>query len=100
MSVARPSLSGLENSIEPSDSERLTDNQNRITSEYRATQLFMRLAESTGNKAVVNVLNEVADENRVHVSESLKLLRELANEKEKFSSNLIVETEPITRNKP
>ena len=99
MSVLRPSLSGVENTIKRADYESITTNRSRITREYRATQLFMQLAESTGNKAVVNVLKEIADENRVHVGESLKLLRELACEEEKFSSNLIFETEEITQKK-
>jgi rubrerythrin len=44
----------------------------------------MQLAESTDNKLAVEVLKDVADEERVHAGEFLRLLRELAPDEEKF----------------
>jgi rubrerythrin len=44
----------------------------------------MQLAESTDNQLTVEVLKEIADEERVHVGEFLRLLRELAPDEEKF----------------
>ena len=52
--------------------------------EYEATQLYMQLAESTDNKLAVEVLKDIADEERVHAGEFLRLLRELAPDEEKF----------------
>ena len=49
-----------------------------IASEYEATQLYMQLAESTDNKLAKAVLVDVADEERVHAGEFLRLLHELA----------------------
>jgi len=44
----------------------------------------MQLAESTDNKLAVKVLKEIADEERVHIGEFLRLLYELAPDEEKF----------------
>jgi len=38
----------------------------------------MQLAESTNDKLAIAVLKDIADEERVHVGEFLRLLRELA----------------------
>jgi rubrerythrin len=46
----------------------------------------MQLAESTNNKLAVEVLKDIADEERVHVGEFLRLLRELAPDEETFYS--------------
>jgi rubrerythrin len=55
-----------------------------IAAEYEAIQLYMQLAESTDNKLAQEVLKDVADEERVHAGEFLRLLRELAPDEEKF----------------
>lgn len=55
-----------------------------VSSEYEATQLYMQLAESTDNKLAINVLKDIADEERVHAGEFLRLLFELAPDEEKF----------------
>ena len=44
----------------------------------------MQLAESTDNKLAVKVLKDIADEERVHVGEFLRLLSELAPDEKKF----------------
>jgi rubrerythrin len=44
----------------------------------------MQLAESTDNKFVVKVLKDIADEERVHAGEFLRLLREISPDEEKF----------------
>lgn len=48
-----------------------------IAAEYEAIQLYMQLAESTDNRLAIEVLKEIADEERVHAGEFLRLLREL-----------------------
>jgi rubrerythrin len=55
-----------------------------VAAEYEATQLYMQLAESTDNKLAVAVLKDIADEERVHAGEFLRLLRELVPDEEKF----------------
>ncbi|MDH7515247.1 MAG: ferritin family protein [Bacteroidota bacterium] len=55
-----------------------------VAAEYEAIQLYMQLAESTDNELAVEVLKDIADEERVHAGEFLRLLRELAPEEEEF----------------
>jgi len=49
-----------------------------VAAEYEAIQLYMQLAESTDNKLAIEVLKDIADEERVHAGEFLRLLHELA----------------------
>jgi len=55
-----------------------------IAAEYEAIQLYMQLAESMDNKLAIEVLKDIADEERVHAGESLQFLRVLAPDEEKF----------------
>ena len=55
-----------------------------IAAEYEAIQLYMQLAESIDNKLAIEVLKDIADEERVHAGEFLRLLKHLAPEEEKF----------------
>ena len=55
-----------------------------VAAEYEAVQLYMQLAESTDNKLAIEVLKDIADEERVHAGEFLRLLRELAPDEERL----------------
>ena len=55
-----------------------------VAAEYEAIQLYMQLAESTDNKLAIEVLKDIADEEKVHAGEFLRLLKELAPDEEKF----------------
>jgi len=55
-----------------------------IAAEYEAIQLYMQLAESIDDKLAIEVLKDIADEERVHAGEFLRLLRHLAPDEEKF----------------
>ncbi|MBA2861579.1 ferritin family protein [Methanococcus maripaludis] len=55
-----------------------------IAAEYEAIQLYMQLAESTDNELAIEVLKDIADEERVHAGEFLRLLKELSPDEEKF----------------
>ncbi|MGE4580396.1 MAG: ferritin family protein [Desulfuromonadales bacterium] len=55
-----------------------------IAAEYEAVQLYMQLAESIDNKLAIEVLKDIADEERVHAGEFLRLLKELAPDEETF----------------
>lgn len=55
-----------------------------VAAEYKAIQLYMQLAESTDNRLAIEVLRDIADEERVHAGEFLRLLHELAPDERKF----------------
>jgi len=55
-----------------------------IAAEYEAIQLYMQLAESTDNKLAIEVLKDIANEERIHAGEFLRLLHDLAPDEEKF----------------
>jgi rubrerythrin len=77
-------FSGLANSRKLTDAELVSAIRFMIAAEYEAVQLYMQLAESTDNKLVKAVLIEIADEERVHAGEFLKLLHHLAPDEAKF----------------
>jgi rubrerythrin len=64
-----------------------------IAAEYEAIQLYMQLAESIDNKLAIEVLKDIADEERVHAGEFLRLLKELAPDEEKYYSEGAEEVE-------
>lgn len=55
-----------------------------VAAEYEAIQLYMQLAESTDDKLAIAVLTDIADEERVHAGEFLRLLHALDPEEQKF----------------
>jgi rubrerythrin len=84
MPVFGSPFSGLANDRKLGDEELIRAIRFMVAAEYEAVQLYMQLAESTDNKLAVKVLNDIADEERVHAGEFLRLLRELAPDEEKF----------------
>ena len=84
MPVFGSPFSGLANSRKLTDEELIRAIRFTVAAEFEATQLYMQLAESTTNKLAVKVLKEIADEERVHVGEFLRLLYELSPDEEKF----------------
>jgi rubrerythrin len=77
-------FSGLGNDRKLTDEELIRAIRFMIAAEYEAIQLYMQLAESTDNKLAIEVLKDIADEERVHAGEFLRLLHELAPDEEKF----------------
>ncbi len=55
-----------------------------VAAEYEAVQLYMQLAESTDDQLAIEVLKDIADEERVHAGEFLRLLHHLEPEEKKF----------------
>jgi len=55
-----------------------------VAAEYEAVQLYMQLAESIDDEVAIEVLKDIADEERVHAGEFLRLLRHLEPDEEKF----------------
>jgi len=77
-------FSGLANDRKLTHEELIRSIRFMIAAEYEAIQLYMQLAESTDNKLAQDVLKDVADEERVHAGEFLRLLKELAPDEQKF----------------
>jgi rubrerythrin len=77
-------FSGLKNDRKLTNEELIRAIRFMIAAEYEAIQLYMQLAESTDNKLAIEVLKDIADEERVHAGEFLRLLKELAPDEEKF----------------
>jgi rubrerythrin len=55
-----------------------------VAAEYEATQLYEQLAESTEEVLAQNVLRDIANEEKVHAGEFLRLLKELQPDEEGF----------------
>ena len=64
-----------------------------IAAEYEAVQLYMQLAESTENKLAIEVLTDIANEERVHAGEFLRLLHVLAPDEAQFYAEGAAEVE-------
>ena len=77
-------FSGLAKDRQVSEQELIRAIRFMIAAEYEAVQLYMQLAESTDNKLAIEVLKDIADEERVHAGEFLRLLKELDPEEEKL----------------
>jgi rubrerythrin len=66
-----------------------------VAAEYEAIQLYMQLAESTDHKLAQEVLKDIADEERVHAGEFLRLLKELDPEEEEHYQEGYEEVEEL-----
>lgn len=77
-------FSGLAKEHKLTDQELIRSIRFMVAAEYEAIQLYMQLAESTDNQLAIEVLKDIADEERVHAGEFLRLLKELAPDEEKF----------------
>ena len=77
-------FSGLSKEKKLTDAELIRAIRFMVSAEYEAIQLYMQLAESTDNKLAIEVLKDIADEERVHAGEFLRLLHELAPDEAKF----------------
>ncbi len=86
-------FSGLKNDRKLTHEELVRAIRFMVAAEYEAVQLYMQLAESTDNKLAIAVLKDIADEERVHAGEFLRLLKELAPDEEKVYAKGIEEVE-------
>lgn len=73
-------FSGLANDRKLTKPELIRAIRFMIAAEYEAIQLYMQLAESTDDKLAKEVLVDIADEERVHAGEFLRLLHHLEPE--------------------
>jgi len=90
-------FSGLANDRKLTHEELVRAVRFMISAEYEAIQLYMQLAESTDNELAVEVLKDIADEERIHAGEFLRLLKELAPDEEKFYAEGATEVEEEIR---
>jgi len=88
-------FSGLANEKKLTDMELVRAIRFMVAAEYEATQLYMQLAESTDNKLAQKVLKDIADEERVHAGEFLRLLHELAPDEKKLYAQGAKEVEEM-----
>jgi len=77
-------FSGLKHDRKLTDAELIRAIRFMVSAEYEAIQMYMQLAESTDNKLAIDVLTDIADEERVHAGEFLRLLHEIAPDEQKF----------------
>jgi len=87
-------FSGLAEDRKLTEAELIRAIRFMISAEYEAIQLYMQLAESTDNK-LAKVLKDIADEERVHAGEFLRLLHELAPDEEKFYAKVSEEVQEM-----
>ena len=90
-------FSGLANDRKLTDAELVRAIRFMVAGEYEATQMYMQLAESTDNKLATEVLKDIADEERVHAGEFLRLLHQLAPDEERFYAKGAKEVEDEIR---
>jgi rubrerythrin len=77
-------FSGLAKDRKLTEAELIPAIRFMVAAEYEAIQLYMQLAESIDNKIAIEVLEDIADEERVHAGEFLRLLHHLAPDEQKY----------------
>ncbi|MBW1857497.1 MAG: rubrerythrin, partial [Deltaproteobacteria bacterium] len=77
-------FSGLANDRKLTHEELVRAIRFMVAAEYEAVQLYTQLAESIDNELAIEVLKDIADEERVHAGEFLRLLRHLEPNEEKL----------------
>ncbi len=90
-------FSGLANDRKLTKEELIRAIRFMVAAEYEAIQLYMQLAESTDDELARAVLKDIADEERVHAGEFLRLLHHLAPDEQKFYDEGAEEVEEIMK---
>jgi rubrerythrin len=88
-------FSGLASDRKLTEPELIRAIRFMVAAEFEAIQLYMQLAESTDNDLAKEVLVDIADEERVHAGEFLRLLYELAPDEEGFYEKGFKEVEEL-----
>jgi rubrerythrin len=92
-------FAGLANDRKLTKEELIRAVRFTISAEYEAIQMYMQLAESIDDSSSIKLLREIANEERVHVGELLKLVKKLEPEEEKFYADGEKEAEDILGSK-
>jgi rubrerythrin len=90
-------FSGFTSEHKPNRDELIRAVRFLVASEYEATQLYTQLADSIDHPFAQAVLRDVADEERVHAGQFLKLLYHLAPDEEKFYEKGAKENDEILK---
>jgi len=77
-------FAGLASRRKLNDAELIRAIRYAIAAEYEAIQLYIQLSESIDDERTSTVLRDVANEERVHVGEFLRLLRHLSPDEQGF----------------
>jgi rubrerythrin len=88
-------FSGLAHGKKLSHEELVRAIRFMISAEYEAIQLYMQLAESCDNPLAIEVLKDIADEEKVHAGEFMKLLFELDPKEKEFYKEGYEEVEEL-----
>jgi rubrerythrin len=88
-------FTGLANDRKLTKEELIRAVRFTIAAEYEAVQMYMQLAESIDDESAAKLLRKIADEERVHVGELMKLVKKLDPEEEKFYTDGEKEAEDI-----
>ena len=88
-------FSGLANGRKLTDKELIRAIRFLVAAEYEAVQLYIQLAESTDDRLAIAVLEDIADEERIHAGEFLRLLKQLAPDEEGLYAQGAEEVEEI-----
>jgi rubrerythrin len=68
-----------------------------VAAEYEAVQMYMQIAIATDNKLAKAVLADIANEERVHAGEFLRLLKELAPDENGYYEKGAKEVEDLKK---
>ncbi len=90
-------FAGVKHDRKLTDEELVRAIRFMVAAEYEAVQLYTQLAESIDNELARAVLKDIADEERVHAGEFLRLLKELAPDEVKFYDEGAEEVEDIIK---
>jgi rubrerythrin len=77
-------FSGLSKDRKLTEAELVRAIRFLVAAEYEAVQMYTQIAEAAPSGLASKVLNAIADEERVHAGEFLRLLKELAPDEEGF----------------
>ena len=77
-------FSGMAKERKLTESELIRAIRFMIAAEYEAIQMYMQLAESIEDEVAIEVLKDIADEERVHAGEFLRLLHYLDKDEQKL----------------
>ncbi len=77
-------FAGLANGRKLTRAELIRAIRFMVSAEYEAIQMYQQLVESIDDPLAQAVLTDIADEERVHAGEFLRLLSHLAPDEERF----------------
>jgi len=96
-------FSGMKSDRKLTESELVRSIRFMIAAEYEAIQMYTQLAESTDNKLAQEVLVDIANEERVHAGEFLRLLKRTGPKEQEYyadgAGEVEEEIEKLTKKK-